>query len=55
LLDRLTRVEAFERYLRKAFLGQKTFSGEVKRTPARLLSLIRLAAFVLSRPIADIE
>jgi 2-oxoglutarate decarboxylase len=28
LLDRLTRVEAFERYLRKAFLGQKTFSIE---------------------------
>jgi len=28
LLDRLTRVEAFERYLRKAFLGQKTFSVE---------------------------
>ncbi|MDQ2872083.1 MAG: multifunctional oxoglutarate decarboxylase/oxoglutarate dehydrogenase thiamine pyrophosphate-binding subunit/dihydrolipoyllysine-residue succinyltransferase subunit, partial [Candidatus Eremiobacteraeota bacterium] len=27
-LRRLTRVEAFERYLRKAFLGQKTFSGE---------------------------
>lgn len=28
LLDRITRVEAFERYLRKAFLGQKTFSIE---------------------------
>ncbi len=28
LLRRLTAVEAFERYLRKAFLGQKTFSGE---------------------------
>ncbi len=28
LLRRLTRVEAFERYLRKTFLGQKTFSGE---------------------------
>ncbi len=28
LLDRLTRVESFERYLRKAFLGQKTFSIE---------------------------
>ena len=28
LLDRLTRVEAFERYLRKTFLGQKTFSIE---------------------------
>jgi 2-oxoglutarate decarboxylase len=28
LLDRLTRVEAFERYLRKSFLGQKTFSIE---------------------------
>ena len=28
VLRRLTRVEAFERYLRKAFLGQKTFSGE---------------------------
>jgi 2-oxoglutarate dehydrogenase E1 component len=28
LLDRLTRVEAFERYLRKAFLGHKTFSIE---------------------------
>ena len=28
LLERLTRVEAFERYLRKAFLGQKTFSIE---------------------------
>ncbi len=28
LLGRLTRAEAFERYLRKAFLGQKTFSGE---------------------------
>ncbi len=28
LLRRLSRVEAFERYLRKAFLGQKTFSGE---------------------------
>jgi 2-oxoglutarate dehydrogenase E1 component len=27
-LRRLTRVESFERYLRKAFLGQKTFSGE---------------------------
>ncbi len=28
VLQRLTRVEAFERYLRKAFLGQKTFSVE---------------------------
>ncbi len=28
LLRRLTRVETFERYLRKSFLGQKTFSGE---------------------------
>jgi 2-oxoglutarate dehydrogenase E1 component len=28
LLERLTRVEAFDRYVRKAFLGQKTFSGE---------------------------
>jgi len=28
LLRRLTRVESFERYLRKIFLGQKTFSGE---------------------------
>ncbi|MDQ6781720.1 MAG: thiamine pyrophosphate-dependent enzyme, partial [Candidatus Eremiobacteraeota bacterium] len=28
LLERLTRVESFERYLRKAFLGQKTFSIE---------------------------
>ncbi len=28
VLRRLTRVEAFERYLRKTFLGQKTFSGE---------------------------
>jgi 2-oxoglutarate decarboxylase len=28
LLDRLTRVEAFERYLRKTFVGQKTFSIE---------------------------
>ncbi|MBV8245315.1 MAG: multifunctional oxoglutarate decarboxylase/oxoglutarate dehydrogenase thiamine pyrophosphate-binding subunit/dihydrolipoyllysine-residue succinyltransferase subunit [Candidatus Eremiobacteraeota bacterium] len=28
LLDRLTRVEVFERYLRKTFLGQKTFSIE---------------------------
>jgi multifunctional 2-oxoglutarate metabolism enzyme len=28
LLDQLTRVESFERYLRKAFLGQKTFSIE---------------------------
>ena len=28
LLERLTRVEAFERYLRKTFLGQKTFSIE---------------------------
>jgi len=27
-LERLTRVEAFERYLRKTFLGQKTFSIE---------------------------
>jgi multifunctional 2-oxoglutarate metabolism enzyme len=27
-LQRLTRVEAFDRYVRKAFLGQKTFSGE---------------------------
>ena len=28
LLERLTRVEAFDRYIRKTFLGQKTFSGE---------------------------
>jgi len=28
LLDRLSSVEAFERYLRRAFLGQKTFSIE---------------------------
>ncbi|HXW76446.1 MAG TPA: multifunctional oxoglutarate decarboxylase/oxoglutarate dehydrogenase thiamine pyrophosphate-binding subunit/dihydrolipoyllysine-residue succinyltransferase subunit, partial [Candidatus Eremiobacteraceae bacterium] len=28
VLDRLTRVEAFERYLRRTFLGQKTFSIE---------------------------
>ena len=28
LLRRLTQAEAFERYLRKTFLGQKTFSGE---------------------------
>ncbi len=28
LIERLSRVEAFERYLRKAFLGQKTFSIE---------------------------
>jgi 2-oxoglutarate dehydrogenase E1 component len=28
VLRRLTRVETFERYLRKTFLGQKTFSGE---------------------------
>ena len=28
LLERLTRVESFEHYLRKAFLGQKTFSIE---------------------------
>jgi multifunctional 2-oxoglutarate metabolism enzyme len=27
-LQRLTKVETFERYLRKSFLGQKTFSGE---------------------------
>ncbi len=27
-LNRLTKVETFERYLRKTFLGQKTFSGE---------------------------
>jgi multifunctional 2-oxoglutarate metabolism enzyme len=27
-LGRLTQVEAFDRYVRKAFLGQKTFSGE---------------------------
>ena len=27
-LARLTKVETFERYLRKTFLGQKTFSGE---------------------------
>ena len=27
-LSRLTRVEAFDRYVRKTFLGQKTFSGE---------------------------
>ncbi|HEX4013062.1 MAG TPA: multifunctional oxoglutarate decarboxylase/oxoglutarate dehydrogenase thiamine pyrophosphate-binding subunit/dihydrolipoyllysine-residue succinyltransferase subunit [Candidatus Cybelea sp.] len=28
LLERLTHVEAFDRYVRKTFLGQKTFSGE---------------------------
>jgi len=28
LLERLTRGETFERYLRKTYLGQKTFSGE---------------------------
>jgi 2-oxoglutarate decarboxylase len=28
VLGRLTKVEAMERYLRKTFLGQKTFSGE---------------------------
>ncbi len=28
LLERLTRVEAFDRYVRRTFLGQKTFSGE---------------------------
>ena len=28
VLERLTRVETFERFLRKSFLGQKTFSGE---------------------------
>ena len=28
VLARLTRVEAFDRYVRKTFLGQKTFSGE---------------------------
>jgi multifunctional 2-oxoglutarate metabolism enzyme len=28
ILRRLTRVEVFERYLRKTFLGAKTFSGE---------------------------
>jgi multifunctional 2-oxoglutarate metabolism enzyme len=27
-LQRLTRVEAFDKFVRKAFLGQKTFSGE---------------------------
>jgi multifunctional 2-oxoglutarate metabolism enzyme len=27
-LERLTRVESFDRYVRKTFLGQKTFSGE---------------------------
>jgi 2-oxoglutarate decarboxylase len=27
-LERLTKVETFERYLHKTFLGQKTFSGE---------------------------
>jgi len=27
-LQRLTRVEGFDRYVRKTFLGQKTFSGE---------------------------
>ncbi len=27
-LERLTHVEAFDRYVRKTFLGQKTFSGE---------------------------
>ncbi|MBV8154457.1 MAG: multifunctional oxoglutarate decarboxylase/oxoglutarate dehydrogenase thiamine pyrophosphate-binding subunit/dihydrolipoyllysine-residue succinyltransferase subunit [Candidatus Eremiobacteraeota bacterium] len=27
-LQRLTKVEAFDRYVRKAFMGQKTFSGE---------------------------
>jgi multifunctional 2-oxoglutarate metabolism enzyme len=28
LLERLTRVEAFDSYVRRTFLGQKTFSGE---------------------------
>ncbi len=28
VLSRLTKVEAFDRYVRKTFLGQKTFSGE---------------------------
>jgi 2-oxoglutarate dehydrogenase E1 component len=28
LLERLTQVEAFDRYIRKTFLGQKSFSGE---------------------------
>jgi 2-oxoglutarate decarboxylase len=28
VLARLTRVDAFDRYVRKTFLGQKTFSGE---------------------------
>ena len=28
LLERLTKVEAFDRYVRRTFLGQKTFSGE---------------------------
>ena len=28
VLERLTQVEAFDRYVRKTFLGQKTFSGE---------------------------
>ena len=28
LLQRLTKVEAMERYLRRTFLGQKTFSAE---------------------------
>jgi 2-oxoglutarate decarboxylase len=28
VLGRLTRVDAFDRYVRKTFLGQKTFSGE---------------------------
>jgi 2-oxoglutarate decarboxylase len=28
ILKRLTRVETFDRFLRKTFLGQKTFSGE---------------------------
>jgi multifunctional 2-oxoglutarate metabolism enzyme len=27
-LQRLTKVDAFDRYVRKAFMGQKTFSGE---------------------------
>ena len=27
-LERLTQVEAFDRYVRKTFIGQKTFSGE---------------------------
>ncbi|MHB8139979.1 MAG: multifunctional oxoglutarate decarboxylase/oxoglutarate dehydrogenase thiamine pyrophosphate-binding subunit/dihydrolipoyllysine-residue succinyltransferase subunit [Vulcanimicrobiaceae bacterium] len=28
VLERLTRVDAFDRYIRKTFMGQKTFSGE---------------------------